>query len=262
MSEHAHAEEPNLLRRLTLPVAIAVAVVVAAAWYVTWSTSDLSMALMMTPVGLAGTADFALFFAILVVMMIAMMLPAALPMVLTFHGLSKLQTGRDTKSADWLATALFIVPYFLVWGGFGLLALLGIAALGVIGPMSPMAGPLVFLPAAVLISAGAYQVTRTKAACLTHCQSPAGFTMLHWRSGRWGALRMGLHHAAYCVGCCWLFMLVLFVTGSMSLLWMGGLSIAIFAEKAGPRTALIPRAIGAILVVLGVVLAGRALLGM
>ncbi len=259
MSDHAHAEEPDVLRRLTLPVAAAVAVVVAAAWYVTWSTSDFSMAVMTTPVGLTGATDLALFFAVLVVMMVAMMLPAALPMILTFHGLTRLRPGEPSAHGDRLATALFTAPYFLVWGAFSLLALLGVAAIGLVGSMTPMAGPVVLVPAAVLVAAGVYQVTRTKEVCLTHCQSPSGFVMLHWRSGRLGALRMGLHHAAYCVGCCFLFMLVLFVTGSMSLLWMGGLSVAIFAEKAGPRTPMIPRAIGAILIVLGVILAVQAL---
>ena len=252
-------QEPNLLRQLTLPVAVAVSLVVAAAWYVTWSTSDLSMALTATPVGPVGTAGLALFFLILVVMMVAMMLPAALPMILTFDGLTRLKAGRPGNPADRVATALFVAPYFLVWGGFSLLALVGIGTLGLMGPMM---GPLVFLPAGVLVAAGAYQVTRAKEVCLTHCQSPMGFVMLHWRSGRAGAFRMGLRHAAYCIGCCWLFMLVLFVAGSMSLLWMGGLSLAIFAEKAGPRAAAIPRAIGVALVALGGVLAARALLGM
>jgi predicted metal-binding membrane protein len=252
-------EDRASLQGLTVPVAVAVAAVAGLAWFVTWATSDFASALMMAPTALSEFPAVVLFFAILVVMMVAMMLPAALPMILTFQGLTRLEAGRPMKPADRFATALFIAPYFLVWGGFSLLALLGIGALGVMGAMS---GPLVFLPAAVLVAAGVYQVTRTKAVCLTHCQSPAGFVMLHWRSGRAGAFRMGLRHAAYCIGCCWLFMLVLFVTGSMSLVWMGGLSLAIFAEKAGPRTVAIPRAIGAIMVVLGAALAVRALLGM
>lgn len=251
----ATAQVPDVLRRLTLPVALAVALVVAAAWYVTWATADLAMSLMMVPSGPADLPGVLAFFGILVVMMVAMMLPAAVPMVLTFHGLTRLEAGRPTKPADGAATALFVAPYFLVWGGFSLLALLGVGALGLAGPLT---GALAFLPAAVLVAAGAWQVTRAKAACLTHCQSPMGFVMHHWRPGRGGAFRMGLRHSAYCIGCCWLFMLVLFVAGAMSLVWMGALSVAIFAEKAGPRTPLIPRAIGVLLVVLGAVLAAGA----
>src|SRR3972149_5895639 len=93
-------QEPNLLRQLTLPVAVAVSLVVPAASYVTWSTSDLSMALTASPVGPVGTAGLALFFLILVVMMVAMMLPAALPMILTFDGLTRLQAGRARGHPD------------------------------------------------------------------------------------------------------------------------------------------------------------------
>jgi predicted metal-binding membrane protein len=86
-----------------------------------------------------------------------------------------------------------------------------------------------------------------------------GFVMQHWRNGRIGAMRMGFRHSLYCIGCCWLFMLVLFISGSMSLLWMGGLSVAIFVEKLGVRTLLFSRAIGIILVGLGVFVAAGAL---
>ncbi len=247
---------PEILRELRLPVAVLVGTVVAVAWYVTWAASDLSAMLMMAPSSAVDLPNVVLFFALLVVMMVAMMLPAALPMILTVHGISRLEAGRPTKPADRVATALFVVPYFLVWGGFSLLALFGVAALGL---TSPLAGSLALLPAGVLIAAGAYQVTRTKEVCLVHCQSPMSFVMRHWRAGRGGAFRMGLHHSVYCIGCCWLFMLVLFVAGAMSLLWMGALSVAIFVEKAGPRTPLLPRAIGALLVVMGLVLGVRAL---
>jgi len=243
MAAGASEQGSNWLRQLTLPVAAAVALVVAAAWYVTWSTSDLSMSLLMMPVGLTGPGNLVLFFALLVVMMVAMMLPSALPMILTFHALTRAEGGVSTRPADRMATALFVAPYFLVWGGFSLLALLGIAAL---------------LPAAVLLAAGVWQITRTKAVCLRHCQAPVGFVMHHWQSGRPGAFRMGLRHAAYCIGCCWLFMLVLFLAGATSLVWMGALSLVILAEKIGPRTALVPRAIGVVLVVVGVILAARA----
>jgi predicted metal-binding membrane protein len=214
------------------------------------------MSLMMVPSAPADLAGLAVFYVLLVVMMVAMMLPAAVPMTLAVHGLTRFEGGRPTRPADPVATALFVAPYFLVWGGFSLLALLGIVSLGLAGPLT---GALALLPAATLIAAGAWQVTRTKGVCLTHCQSPIGFVMHHWRSGRAGAFRMGLRHAAYCIGCCWLFMLVLFFAGAMSLLWMGVLSVAIFAEKAGPRSPLVPRAIGVILVVLGGIAALGAL---
>src|SRR3989304_5034047 len=106
-------QEPTLLRQLTLPVAVAGSLVVAAAWYVTWSTSDLSMALTATPVRPVGAAALALFFLILVVMMVAMMLPAALPMILTFDGLTRLKAGRPRNPARRGGAALLCAPAFL-----------------------------------------------------------------------------------------------------------------------------------------------------
>jgi len=125
-----------------------------------------------------------------------------------------------------------------------------------------MTGPLAFASAVTLVAAGLWQVTRTKEVCLTHCTSPMSFVLHHWRSGRAGAIRMGVRHSSYCIGCCWLFMLVLFVSGSMSLLWMGGLSVVIFAEKLGVRTTLFSRAIGVLLVALGALAGVGAFLSM
>src|SRR5438552_18798944 len=118
--------------------------------------------------------------------------------------------------------------------------------LGLVGSM--LTGPGLLLSAAALLAAGVWQVTRTKEICLSHCTSPMSFVMRHWRSGRIGAIRMGLRHSLYCIGCCWLFMLVLFISGSMSLLWMGGISVVILTEKLGVRTEFFSRVIGVLLV--------------
>src|SRR3972149_3366721 len=141
MADRTSIAAPDLLRRIRLPVALAIAVGVGAAWYVTWAAADVTMALMAMPMTPAGPAELALFLLVLVVMMVAMMLPAALPMVLAFHGLPRLEGGRATKPADLAATALFVVPYFLIWGAFSVLALLGLMALGGMGPLG---GGLVF----------------------------------------------------------------------------------------------------------------------
>lgn len=252
----------QVLRGITVPVTIAVAVVVAIAWLVTWATSDVMMSLPSFPMGPPTPLELAAFFLLLVVMMVAMMLPSALPMVVAFRGLTRLERGRSVRPADNLATALFVTPYFLLWGGFGVLALLGLLALGLVGSMeSPMPGPITLAPGFALLLAGTWQVTRTKEVCLSHCQSPMGFVMRHWRSGRFGAFRMAMRHSLYCIGCCWLFMIVLFVAGAMSLAWMGGLSVAIFAEKVGWRADLIRRGIGVVLVVLGAALLLPMVLG-
>ena len=247
----------GLLSGIRSGFGFAVAIAVALAWLVTWATSDLAMGLLGSGGAIrSGSVEAATFFVIMVVMMIAMMLPSALPMILAFHGISRLEAGRPSKPADLLGTAIFVGAYFLVWGAFAVVALYGLGALGLVGPLM---GAIVLVPAIVLLAAGAYQVTRAKEVCLTHCQSPMMFVMSHWRSGRRGALRMGLHHAMYCLGCCWLFMLVLFVAGSMSLLWMGLVSVAIFAEKVGTRGVRLSRGIGALFIALGSILVARAL---
>jgi predicted metal-binding membrane protein len=241
----------TLLHRLTIPVGVIVAVTVAVAWYITWATFGTMM--MLKAPAIIGSTDLFVFFALILVMMVAMMLPSSLPMALAYRGMTRLEGGRPTKPADALGTVAFILPYFVVWSALGVAALLALAGLGVMGPM--LMGPALFLPAGVLVTAGLWQVTRTKEVCLTHCTSPMGFVLHHWRSGRLGAMRMGFRHSLYCIGCCWLFMLVLFVAGSMSLVWMGGLSVAIFVEKVGIRPRLVSRAIGVALVALGAVLA-------
>src|SRR2546427_3680127 len=189
--------EPELIRRVTVPVAGLVAVLVAIGWYVTFSTSTLTMSFLMmgTP---TQPLELALFFGLTTTMMVAMMLPAALPMIVAFHGMTRLEGGRPVKPADTVATAMFVAPYFLVWGAFGILALVALVALGLIGTMT---GALAIAPAATLVVAGVYQLTRPKEVCLAHCQSPMSFVMRNWRSGRPTAAQTGLRHTAYCPRC-------------------------------------------------------------
>lgn len=257
MRESSPAGPAALWRDITIPLAVAVALAVGAAWYATWTSADFLMALV-APSVLRAT-NFVIFFALLVVMMVAMMLPSALPMILAFRGMTRLEAGQPTKPADDVATALFVTPYFLVWGAWGVAALLGVIAFGLMGAMT---GPLVFASAVTLVAAGIWQFTRTKEICLTHCTSPMSFVMHHWRSGRIGAMRMGFRHSIYCVGCCWLMMLVIFISGSMSLAWMGGISVAVFVEKLGIRPLLFARVIGVLLVALGALVAVGTFLAM
>ncbi|HTD82082.1 MAG TPA: DUF2182 domain-containing protein [Thermoplasmata archaeon] len=249
---------PDVLRRVTVSVACLVAIFVSIAWYVTFSTSTFTMSFLMVGAP-TQPLELALFFGLTTTMMVAMMLPAALPMIVAFHGMTRLEGGRPVKPADTVATAMFVAPYFLVWGAFGVLALVALVAVGVLGPTT---GALAIAPAATLVVAGVYQLTRPKEVCLANCQSPMSFIMRHWRSGRTAAVRMGLHHAAYCLGCCWLFMLVLFIAGSMSLVWMAALSAVIFVEKVSTKRVAVARGIGALLIVLGAIVAGQSVLMM
>lgn len=110
---------------------------------------------------------------------------------------------------------------------------------------------------AVLIAAGLYQLTPLKNVCLKHCRSPLHFIMHRWREGYLGALIMGMDHGAYCLGCCWGLMLVLFVVGIMNIAWMGILTLVIFVEKISKHGVVISKVVGGLLILLGLVMAIR-----
>ena len=103
----------------------------------------------------------------------------------------------------------------------------------------------------ILLAAGLYQFTSIKSVCLRHCQNPILFLSQHWRAGAGGTFRMGMHHGAYCLGCCWFLMALLFFGGIMNLLWIAGIALYIAFEKLAPAGVWISRIAGAILVVAG-----------
>jgi predicted metal-binding membrane protein len=105
--------------------------------------------------------------------------------------------------------------------------------------------------AALLLLAGGYQLTPLKRACLRACQSPLGFLMSRWRAGSAGAFRMGLEHGAYCVGCCWALMLLLFVGGVMNLTVILALTIFVAFEKLAPFGMPTARISGVLLIAAG-----------
>jgi len=190
---------------------------------------------------LAGSAptDTLLFVGLSGAMMVAMMLPSALPMVRTYGSLATSEAGvKEGRSR----TGIFVAGYFLAWTAFAAVSLVLLSAAGLMGEVT---GPLRYVPGTLLIAMGIYQLTAWKQSCLQQCRTPTSFVLTRWRSGRRGALRMGLDHAGYCLGCCWLLMLVLFVAGAMGLLWMGVFSLLILGEKVWSRGELFSRAIGA-----------------
>jgi predicted metal-binding membrane protein len=166
------------------------------------------------------------------IMMVAMMLPSASPMILLFARFNR--TQRD-KGAPYVPTGVFALGYVLVWAAFSLVAVTaqwGLERSGLLSSM--MASTSVTLGALLLIAAGLYQLTPLKYACLKHCRSPLFFISHHWRPGDWGALRMGLEHGAFCTGCCWFLMALLFYGGIMNLFWIIGLAVFVLLEKVAP----------------------------
>jgi predicted metal-binding membrane protein len=193
-----------------------------------------------------GSADFAAMFVMWSVMMVAMMLPSATPMILLYE---KIHRKRESRGKTRNPIALFIGGYLLVWIGFSVFATLTNWALHSGGLLSSMMGRVTPVVAGIsLLAAGAYQWTTLKYACLTHCRSPLGFLMAHWHEGRWGAARMGAHHGLYCLGCCWLLMVLLFVLGVMNLLWIAVLTAFVLAEKVLPGGPLLGRIAGLLMI--------------
>jgi predicted metal-binding membrane protein len=192
---------------------------------------------------------FVLIFLMWCVMMVGMMLPSAAPTILLYA-----MARRGAPSGASVArTYAFAGGYLASWIGFSLLAttlqgLLAQAAL--ISPM--MESTNTVLGAAILIAAGIYQWTPAKRVCLTHCRSPLQWLAHHWRSGLGGALRMGLSHGLYCLGCCWALMLLLFFGGVMNLVWIGLITIFVLAEKLTPYGEGLGRIGGALLAGAGI----------
>jgi predicted metal-binding membrane protein len=187
------------------------------------------------------------------IMMMAMMLPSAAPMILLFAMISRKQREHG---APYVPTGIFAAGYLLVWGGFSLVAVAaqwGLERTGLLSSM--MIGTSVLLGAGLLIAAGAYQLSPLKHACLRHCRSPLFFISHHWRAGNLGALRMGIEHGAFCTGCCWFLMALLFYGGIMNLYWIVGLAVFVLLEKTIPGGHLLGRITGALLIAWGGALA-------
>jgi predicted metal-binding membrane protein len=170
------------------------------------------------------------------VMMIAMMIPSAAPMILLYARVFRHGQARGQIAASLVPTGAFAAGYLVCWLGFSALATalqytLEQAAL-VHGMW--MWSTSRWLTAGLFVAAGLFQLTPVKAACLEHCRAPAAFLSRHWRPGRLGAFRLGLVHGAYCLGCCWALMLLLFAAGIMNLVWIAGLAILVLLEKLAP----------------------------
>ena len=195
-----------------------------------------------------GVAHAALTFAMWWVMMMAMMLPSASPMILLHARVAP--RGVDAVRP---ANESFLLGYLLVWGAFSLAATMFQLLLGRVGLLhsGEMALSGRVYSAGVLVAAGIYQLTPLKNACLRQCRNPARFLSLHYRPGQWGALRMGILHGAYCVGCCWLLMALLFVGGVMNLGWIALLSLLAAAEKLLPWGRVVGLSVGVAFIMWG-----------
>ena len=260
-----------MLKRDRLVVMAALGVLAGLAWayigYLAWDMRDMDTggAGGIGGIGIAAAmprmeawtlVDLATLFVMWSVMMVAMMLPAVSNMLLAFATINR---RRRERREPYVATVVFLCGYLLVWVGFGAVATLiqwGLQSAALLSPM--MVGTSPVLGGVLLIAAGIFQWTPIKDICLAHCRSPMGFILSDWREGTGGAVLMGLHHGAFCVGCCWVLMGLLFVAGVMNLLWVAALTVFVVIEKLAPRGDVVGRITGGVLVVAGVALLVQA----
>lgn len=226
------------LSRDQLIVSFALAGVTGLAWaYLLWMSNSMAgmggegtgSALTLHPWTLV---DGLFLFLMWAVMMVGMMLPGAAPMTLLYAGMVRKAERQGTPMPS---TAFFVIGYLAMWGLFSVGATVlqwGLHETALLSPM--MVSKSSILGGGLFILAGLYQLTPWKSVCLDHCRSPAHFFAQHWRPGGLGAFHLGLHHGAFCLGCCWALMGLLFVGGVMNLLWIAGLTMFVLLEKVLP----------------------------
>ena len=219
---------------------------------------DMGLAMSGLHVQAWDPLNLVLTFVMWTVMMAAMMIPSASPLILLFATINQ---KRREEQDPFVSTGAFLAGYLAAWTVFSALATLVqwvLQTATLLSHMMMISNPV--LGGVFLIAAGVFQWAPLKNACLTRCRSPLGFLINEWREGTRGALIMGLRHGVYCIGCCWLLMSLMFVTGVMNLLWMAIITIFVLLEKIVPAGYWVSRMAGLLLVAWGIWMVGRALL--
>ncbi|MCB1433369.1 MAG: DUF2182 domain-containing protein [Alphaproteobacteria bacterium] len=268
-----HGRIERLLKQDRLVVLVALGAVVLVSWaYIlsgagmgmsAFEMSSLQMAFgpadKLPGAGMAMAMPWTLGYAVLMffmwwIMMIAMMLPSAAPTVLLYALVNRKSAARPGgQTRPWSAGA-FTGGYLAAWAAFSVIAVNLQWTLERIGLLSPMMFNTTsrVLAGIILLLAGIYQLSPLKTACLAHCRGPVQFLAQGWRPGVSGAFAMGLHHGAYCLGCCWGLMAILFFGGIMNLYWITGLAVIVFIEKLAPAGLRFGKILGAGLMAWGV----------
>lgn len=243
----------SLIKKDRMIVIAGVVAVAAIAWgytiYLAQSNVDMgtSMGMAMGNVRSWSGIDFLLMFVMWSVMMVAMMVPSAAPMLLIFAAVNR---KRRQDSRPFVSTGVFLSGYLAIWAGFALGATLGNWGLHQASLLTSMMGGSSsgYLGGGLLVMAGVFQWSQLKYACLTHCRSPLSFLMSDWREGARGAFMMGMQHGRYCLGCCWILMVLLFVLGVMNLVWIAALAAFVLAEKVVPAGQKVSKVTGVVLI--------------
>jgi predicted metal-binding membrane protein len=260
----------RIVRREQLLIGAGLALIVGLAWYYVLigagtGMSTIAMTTWRFPpprpaTAMPGVWDAGYWLTMLLmwwVMMIAMMIPSAGPMILLYARVFRHGRSRGQIPGSVVPTAAFAGGYLATWLIFSAAATalqFALERFGLVHGMW-MWSTSRSLTAALLIVAGLYQLSPLKAACLAHCRSPVAFLSRHWRPGRLGAFRLGVVHGAYCLGCCWALMLLLFAAGIMNLVWIAGLAALVLVEKLAPFGSSYSRLVAVVLLGAGVYVA-------
>ena len=250
----------NRIQIILVSVLISISVIT---WLVSSQQYDTMMSTMMM---FHNPAALSLFTVIWTAGMAAMMFPAISPMVLLYDRMIKNKSNNEASSSKkgeakesllvgidnckeqekmkssvslWstysLKMILFVGSYLLVWAITGIAILVGWSIpmnYLLTEPFTNNAQSLVdIIFGVLLVISGLYQFSPLKTKCLGYCESPMSFFMRRWRSGTVGAMKMGVYHGLYCLGCCWPYFLLMVALGWMSLLWMALFAAIIFGEK-------------------------------
>ena len=232
-----------VIKRDRLVIAAGIAVTAGVAWWYTiYEARRMDLTGVCACLGMKmGGPDLAAWtassllplFLMWAVMMLAMMLPSAAPMILMFAAVAR---NRRRAARPYAPVAVFVAGYVAVWSVFSVVAAVAQWLLHRAALLSPtMASSSALLGGTLLLAAGVFQFTPLKRSCLTRCRSPLEFITTRWRDTRGGAFRMGIEHGAFCAGCCWALMALLFVLGVMNILWIAALTIVVALEKVLPR---------------------------
>jgi predicted metal-binding membrane protein len=254
-------------RRDRIVILLALAFLTLLAWsYLLWLSADMDMGGMdmtdfrMIPSGMALMVpahtpwlpiEFAFVFVMWAVMMVGMMTPSAVPMFLMYARVGRQAEGHGRPLA---ATAWFATGYFLVWAAFALLVTLAQWAFERAALLDfKMASTSTVVAGLLFVAAGSYQWTKLKDICLAECQAPFAFLIRHggFRHDVAGCVMLGLRYGAYCVGCCWVLMPLLFVGGAMNVLWIVLVALLVLLEKVSSFGRQIALIAGVILVAAG-----------
>lgn len=245
------AEHVSAVRRSGVPPAIVGAI--AAAWAAAIAAQMMGAAEVLHHDALidrriAFPAAAAAFLAAWQLMIVSMMLPSSLPLVRLFRVAAAKQAHPSA------VTAALLAGYAAIWSAFGLIAfILDGVVHRVVERWAWLDARPGLIAGSVLLLAGAFQFSNLKDRCLRECRHPAPFLLAHYRRGTRAALRLGISHGMFCLGCCWALMLVGFAAGVASLWWMAALTAIMVYEKTGRhgRDAVVPVGLG--LLLLGVV---------